>query len=103
MRRDDLQIGGDDPGAGYLAGQRSLLAIPLFDGGVALNMVIFLRRQPSAFNPEQLPDLVLMANLIRLVPGFETIGATTIASEAREICAAVLPSIELSRRSGHAS
>jgi sigma-B regulation protein RsbU (phosphoserine phosphatase) len=60
---DDLQISEQDPGAPYLAGNRSLMAIPLFDQGVALNMVLFLRAAPHAFDPEQLPELVWVSNL----------------------------------------
>src|SRR4051794_37668645 len=33
-----------DPAGEYFAGMRSLLAIPLFDQGVAMNMVVLLRR-----------------------------------------------------------
>jgi sigma-B regulation protein RsbU (phosphoserine phosphatase) len=60
---DDLRIADDDPAAPYLAGQRSLMAIPLYDGGVGLNMVTFLRKDANAFRHEQLPDLVWMSNL----------------------------------------
>ncbi|UCG16988.1 MAG: PP2C family protein-serine/threonine phosphatase [Phycisphaerales bacterium] len=60
---DDLQPQPGDPAAKYLAGQRSLLAIPLYDRGVALNMVVFMRRQPNAFDREQLPQYVWLANL----------------------------------------
>src|SRR5207248_2116734 len=47
----------------YLAGHRSLMAIPLFDHGVALNMVILLRKEPAAFPKEELPELVWLSNL----------------------------------------
>jgi sigma-B regulation protein RsbU (phosphoserine phosphatase) len=60
---DDLQIAPDDPAATYLAGQRSLMALPLFDQGVALNMVVLLRREPAAFDPEHFPELVWLGNL----------------------------------------
>jgi sigma-B regulation protein RsbU (phosphoserine phosphatase) len=39
------------------------MAIPLFDGGVALNMVIFLSPEPADFAREQLPEMVWMSNL----------------------------------------
>jgi len=58
-----LDVAEDDPAAEYLAGQQSLLAIPLYDQGVALNMVVIMRRKPEAFSPESLPTLVWMANL----------------------------------------
>ncbi|MEW6253045.1 MAG: PP2C family protein-serine/threonine phosphatase [Planctomycetota bacterium] len=59
----DLQVSLDDPGAPYVAGQRSLEAIPLFDQGAALNMVVFMRKEPAAFRPEDLPDHILLSNL----------------------------------------
>jgi sigma-B regulation protein RsbU (phosphoserine phosphatase) len=60
---DDLDVAADDPAAEYLAGHRSLMAIPLFDQGVALNMVVRLRKEPSAFHKEQLPEMVWLSNL----------------------------------------
>ena len=59
----DLDVSPEDPAAAYLAGHRSLMAIPLFDQGVALNMVVRLRKAPSAFPEEQLPELVWLSNL----------------------------------------
>lgn len=60
---DDLDVSPDDPAYEYLAGHRSLLAIPLFDGGEGLNMVVRLRKAPNAFDPESTPETVWMANL----------------------------------------
>ncbi|HEV3142660.1 MAG TPA: SpoIIE family protein phosphatase [Gemmataceae bacterium] len=60
---DNLDVPANDPAVEYLANHRSLLAIPLFDQGVALNMTVRLRKAPSAFDPEQLPELVWMSNL----------------------------------------
>src|SRR5579871_975705 len=60
---DDLQISPNDPAAEYLAGYRSLMAIPLFDQGTALNMRIAMRQQPGAFKHEQFPEMVWMSNL----------------------------------------
>ena len=60
---DNLDVRQDDPAAEYLAGYRSLMAIPMFDQGAALNMVILLRREPSAFPKEELPELVWLSNL----------------------------------------
>ncbi len=60
---EELQVSADDPAAEYLAGQRSLVAIPHFDGGTALNMVVLTRSQPAGFDPEDLPDMVLTSNL----------------------------------------
>jgi sigma-B regulation protein RsbU (phosphoserine phosphatase) len=60
---DNLNVSADDPAAEYLAGHRSLMAIPLFDQGVALNMIVRLRKGPAAFHKEQLPELVWLSNL----------------------------------------
>ena len=57
----DLEPG--DPAAEYLEDQESLIAIPLFDGGEAMNMVVATREEAYAFPPERFPDLVWMSNL----------------------------------------
>ena len=60
---DNLDVPADEPAAEYLRGHRSLMAIPLFDQGVALNMVILLRKEPAAFPREELPQLLWLSNL----------------------------------------
>lgn len=60
---DDLVVDPDDPAHAYLDGYRSLAALPLYDGGAALNMVILLRRPRAAFAREDFPNLVLTGNL----------------------------------------
>ena len=60
---EDPQLADDDPAREYLAGYRSLLAIPLFDQGQGLNMVVMLRHDAGAFNHEDLPEMVWMSNL----------------------------------------
>jgi sigma-B regulation protein RsbU (phosphoserine phosphatase) len=60
---DDLIVDPDDPAAAYFEGQRSLLAIPLYDKGVALNMVVLMRKEPGAFDREQFPEWVWLSNL----------------------------------------
>ncbi len=60
---DDLQLAGDDPAGPYLAGQRSIMAIPMFDGGQALNMVVSSMSTPAGFDRERFPDRVWLANL----------------------------------------
>jgi len=60
---DNLEVAPDDPAAAYLAGHRSLLAIPMYDQGESLNMVVLLQQQPNAFPKEQIPDLVWSSNL----------------------------------------
>lgn len=58
-----LRINSDDPAIEYLAGQQSLLALPLYDQGVAMNMVVVTRSEPDAFRAEELPERVWMSNL----------------------------------------
>lgn len=60
---DDLVLADDDPAREYLGNCRSLLAIPLYESGVALNMVLLGRDEPSAFSSADLPERVWMANL----------------------------------------
>jgi sigma-B regulation protein RsbU (phosphoserine phosphatase) len=60
---DGLTVDPDDPAAEYLAGQRSLLAIPHFENGVAQNMVIVTRDDTESFPRERVADLVLLSNL----------------------------------------
>jgi sigma-B regulation protein RsbU (phosphoserine phosphatase) len=61
---DDLEseLAPDEPAREYLEGYKSLLAIPLYDQGVAMNMVVLLRKDAS-FDSERLPEHVWMANL----------------------------------------
>lgn len=60
---DDLDLTEDDPAGKFLAGQRSVMALPLYDGGVALNMVVLGRRDVEAFRAEAFPALVWLSNL----------------------------------------
>jgi phosphoserine phosphatase RsbU/P len=60
---DDLTIAPDEPAADYLTGFRSLLSIPNYDQGEALNMVILLQQRPYAFTREEIPDQVWRSNL----------------------------------------
>jgi sigma-B regulation protein RsbU (phosphoserine phosphatase) len=60
---EELDVAAGDPGAAYLTGQRSLVALPNYDQGVALNMVVLMRAGPAAFDHEQLPELVWTSNL----------------------------------------
>jgi sigma-B regulation protein RsbU (phosphoserine phosphatase) len=59
----NLNLAPDDPAGTYLAGQRSVLAIPHFDQGVAVNAIILAREEADAFPRDRLPDLVMMSNL----------------------------------------
>jgi sigma-B regulation protein RsbU (phosphoserine phosphatase) len=60
---DDIDLPADDPAVPFVDGMRSATAIPLFDRGVAMNMIIALRKEPHAFDREELPERVWMANL----------------------------------------
>jgi sigma-B regulation protein RsbU (phosphoserine phosphatase) len=60
---DDLRISSDDPAAEHLHGFRSAMAIPLYDQGLSLNMVIMFRNAPRSFDPEMLPQQVWLSNL----------------------------------------
>jgi sigma-B regulation protein RsbU (phosphoserine phosphatase) len=60
---DGLTLDPDDPAAEYLHGQRSLLAIPHFEHGVAQNAVIVTREDTESFPRERVADLVLLSNL----------------------------------------
>lgn len=60
---DDLQVSPDDPAYEYLAGMRSLVSIPMYDHGEALNMTLLMRREPGAFDPERFPEMIWQGNL----------------------------------------
>ena len=57
------RLAQDDPAREYLEGMGSLVFVPLYDHGAALNGVVLMRRKADAFRPEQLPQHVWMANL----------------------------------------
>lgn len=52
-----------DPAYEYVNGMHSIFAIPHFDGGEALNMVLEMRVKPDAFDPEEMPEAVWVSNL----------------------------------------
>lgn len=60
---DEVSVGADDPSREYVDGMGSLVFIPNYDKGVALNGVVIMRREPSAFKHEQLPEQVWLSNL----------------------------------------
>lgn len=59
----DLRVDPADPAFEYLEGMGSLVAIPHFDRGQALNMVVTLLRNPRGIDPEEFPEAVWMSNL----------------------------------------
>jgi len=60
---DDLQLDPKDPGYALLDGLGSIAAIPLYDKGKSLNMVVLGRLARGGFNPDLLGEHVLMSNL----------------------------------------
>jgi phosphoserine phosphatase RsbU/P len=60
---DQLDLTPDDPAYDFLEGQGSLLAIPIYEDGETVNLLIVTREEPFAFAPEQVPELVWMTNL----------------------------------------
>ncbi|MCG8586957.1 MAG: hypothetical protein MI757_19810, partial [Pirellulales bacterium] len=60
---NDFHPSPDDPAFEYLEGMRSFSAIPQYDRGEALNMIISLSATPDTFDHEEFPELVWMSNL----------------------------------------
>jgi sigma-B regulation protein RsbU (phosphoserine phosphatase) len=60
---EDLQVDPSDPAAELLEGFRSLAAIPMYDRGELMNLVVFLQRAANAFDPHSLPQMVWTTNL----------------------------------------
>ncbi|WP_165072989.1 PP2C family protein-serine/threonine phosphatase [Paludisphaera rhizosphaerae] len=62
---DDIsaEMKPDDPAADQLAGMRSLMAMPHYDQGVGLNMVVSLREAPNAWEPEEFPERFWISSL----------------------------------------
>jgi sigma-B regulation protein RsbU (phosphoserine phosphatase) len=62
-------LAADDPAFDYLDGFHSLMAIPHFDQGEALNMVVQLQKEPAAFDREKFPEWVWVSSLFGRVTG----------------------------------
>jgi len=60
---NDVRVGQDDPAHEYLADVRSLISLPIFDGGLAVNLVVRMSREPATWDENRLADAVLEANL----------------------------------------
>ncbi len=58
----DFPLAPDDPATPNIGGFRTLIAVPHFDSGEALNWVIHLRRAAD-FDPEEVPGLVWESSL----------------------------------------
>jgi phosphoserine phosphatase RsbU/P len=59
----NLKVDPSDPAYEHLKGFGSLQAIPHYDNGVGLNMVVSLRTDPNGYDPRQLPSFVWLSNL----------------------------------------
>lgn len=60
---NDFTCPEDDPSCEHLGGFRSLQAMPLYENGVSVNMVITLARAPNRFDIEELPQRLWNSNL----------------------------------------
>jgi phosphoserine phosphatase RsbU/P len=60
---DQFELDPADPGFNLLNGLGSIAAIPLYDQGSSLNMVVLGRVEPFGFNHDLLGEHVLMSNL----------------------------------------
>ena len=60
---EELVVAEDDPARPHLEGMRSLVAIPNFHDGQAVDMVFHLRREPATFGADRLAEMVLLSNL----------------------------------------
>jgi sigma-B regulation protein RsbU (phosphoserine phosphatase) len=111
---DDIRLADDDPTADYFDGQRSLMAIPLYDDGIGLNMMVAMRREPGAFERENLPQHVWMSNLFGQVTqnlvlsadlreAYETVDRElqAVAAIQRSLLPARLPEIPTLRLAAH--
>jgi sigma-B regulation protein RsbU (phosphoserine phosphatase) len=59
----EFGVPADDPAEEYLRHARSLIAIPHYENGVALNMAVHTGFEPNAFDEDRFPELVQMSNL----------------------------------------
>ncbi len=85
----DLQLRGDPVVGDALAGYRSMMAIPLFDDGQALNWATTWRPQPEAFTLQELEETLLRGNL-----GGAAVKNALITRELREAHAAIRREVE---------
>ncbi len=62
---DDIRslVAPDDPAWAYLDGMRSLIAVPHYDQGEVLNMVVLMREEAGSFDPERFPEWVWVSSL----------------------------------------
>lgn len=59
----DFEPAEDDPAIEYLRGYRSLMAVPVFDDGQTMNLIVLLRREAKGFDAGLMPQMVWTSNL----------------------------------------
>lgn len=59
----NLKVDPGDPAHEYLDGMRSLIALPLYDRGESINMVVRLMRDADSIKLDQLPEFIVTSNL----------------------------------------
>lgn len=60
---EDFNVAKDDPARSYLEKYHSLMVIPNYDNGEALNMTILMSENSGGFAAEMLPEVVWTSNL----------------------------------------
>lgn len=60
---NDVDIPTIDPAFPFVEGTRSLMTLPLYDAGTALNMVVRISNEPNGFDANRLADAILVANM----------------------------------------
>ncbi|MGQ0626652.1 MAG: PP2C family protein-serine/threonine phosphatase, partial [Phycisphaerales bacterium] len=60
---NDFSPDPGDPAFEHLAGLRSYAAIPHYDQGKSINMVLVGSTEPGAYDPERFPEMVLLSGL----------------------------------------
>lgn len=66
---DDLRVDPSDPAFPYFDGYRSAFAQPQYDGGVGLNMVVTLKKEPYGFDHAAAPTVLWLTNLFGRATG----------------------------------
>jgi sigma-B regulation protein RsbU (phosphoserine phosphatase) len=59
----DFRCEADDPAYDLLKDALSLAVIPQYDNGIALNMVVIIKKTPGGFDPERFPEVFWQSNL----------------------------------------
>lgn len=62
----NVKLLANEPAREFLDGMRTLVALPLYDGGESQNMVIRMFRNDDIPDMHQLPDLIMTSNLFGL-------------------------------------